>query len=36
MRTITLEEHFAMPGFFAGPGRELKTVPKRSAAATPT
>jgi predicted TIM-barrel fold metal-dependent hydrolase len=24
MRTITLEEHFAMPGFFAGPGRELK------------
>jgi uncharacterized protein len=24
MRTITLEEHFAMPGFFDGPGRELK------------
>jgi predicted TIM-barrel fold metal-dependent hydrolase len=24
MRTITLEEHFAVPGFFAGPGRELK------------
>jgi hypothetical protein len=25
MRTITLEEHFAMPGFFDGPGRELKS-----------
>ncbi len=24
MRTITLEEHFAMPGFFDGPGRALK------------
>ncbi len=24
MRTITLEEHFATPGFFEGPGRELK------------
>jgi uncharacterized protein len=24
MRTITLEEHFATPGFFDGPGRELK------------
>ena len=24
MRTITLEEHFASPGFFDGPGRELK------------
>ena len=24
MRTITLEEHYAMPGFFDGPGRELK------------
>src|SRR5579883_2453909 len=24
MRTITLEEHFATPGFFNGPGRELK------------
>jgi len=24
MRTITLEEHFAMPRFFDGPGRELK------------
>ena len=24
MRTITLEEHFATPGYFDGPGRELK------------
>ncbi len=24
MRTITLEEHYATPGFFDGPGRELK------------
>jgi len=24
MRTITLEEHFASPGFFEGPGREFK------------
>ena len=24
MRTITLEEHYAFPGFFDGPGRELK------------
>src|ERR1700684_456754 len=24
MRTITLKEHFATPGFFDGPGRELK------------
>jgi predicted TIM-barrel fold metal-dependent hydrolase len=24
MRTITLEEHFAIPAFFDGPGRELK------------
>src|SRR5215469_5146311 len=24
MRTITLEEHFASPGFLDGPGRELK------------
>ena len=24
MRTITLEEHFAPPGFLDGPGRELK------------
>src|ERR1700739_2328212 len=24
MRTITLEEHFATPGFFDGPGRELQ------------
>lgn len=24
MRTITLEEHFASPGFIAGPGQELK------------
>jgi predicted TIM-barrel fold metal-dependent hydrolase len=24
MRTITLEEHYAMPGFFDGPGRQLK------------
>jgi predicted TIM-barrel fold metal-dependent hydrolase len=25
MRTITLEEHYASPGFLDGPGRELKT-----------
>ena len=24
MRTITLEEHFATPGFLDGPGQELK------------
>ena len=24
MRTITVEEHFAPPGFLDGPGRELK------------
>jgi hypothetical protein len=24
MRTITLEEHFASPGFFEGPGKDLK------------
>ena len=24
MRTITLEEHFAVPGFFDGPGRDFK------------
>ena len=24
MRTITLEEHFATPGFFEGPGKDLK------------
>ena len=24
MRTITLEEHFAFPRFFDGPGRDLK------------
>ncbi len=24
MRTITLEEHYAIPGFFDGPGRDLK------------
>jgi hypothetical protein len=24
MRTITLEEHFATPGFLDGPGRDLK------------
>jgi len=24
MRTITLEEHFAYPGFLEGPGRQLK------------
>src|SRR5580704_6539663 len=24
MKTVTLEEHFATPGFFDGPGRELK------------
>ena len=24
MRTITLEEHFAPPGFLDGPGRQLK------------
>jgi hypothetical protein len=24
MRTITLEEHYATPGFLDGPGRKLK------------
>src|SRR5437764_502597 len=24
MRTITLEEHFASPGFMAGPGQQLR------------
>ena len=24
MRTITLEEHFATPGFLDGPGRDVK------------
>jgi predicted TIM-barrel fold metal-dependent hydrolase len=30
MRTITLEEHFASPGFFEGPGREFKERAQRS------
>jgi predicted TIM-barrel fold metal-dependent hydrolase len=30
MRTITLEEHFASPGFFAGPGREFKERAEKS------
>jgi predicted TIM-barrel fold metal-dependent hydrolase len=30
MRTITLEEHFASPGFFDGPGREFKERAQRS------
>ena len=29
MRTITLEEHFATPGFLDGPGRELKDQAER-------
>jgi uncharacterized protein len=29
MRTITLEEHFATPGFFNGPGRDLKAQAER-------
>ena len=29
MRTITLEEHFASPGYFEGPGKELKNRAKR-------
>ena len=33
MRTITLEEHFASPGFLDGPGRELKTRASRFPAA---
>ena len=30
MRTITLEEHFATPRFFDGPGRELKEQAERT------
>ena len=30
MRTITLEEHFATPGFLDGPGRKLKERAERS------
>ncbi len=30
MRTITLEEHFASPGFFNGPGREFKERAEKS------
>jgi uncharacterized protein len=30
MRTITLEEHFASPGFFDGPGREFKERAEKS------
>jgi hypothetical protein len=30
MRTITLEEHFASPGFFDGPGREFKERAQKS------
>jgi uncharacterized protein len=30
MRTITLEEHFASPGFFNGPGREFKERAQKS------
>jgi hypothetical protein len=33
MRTITLEEHFATPGFLDGPGCDLKNRRARSAAA---
>ena len=33
MRTITLEEHFAYPGFLEGPGRELKERALRSGGA---
>ena len=33
MRTITLEEHFATPGFLDGPGRDLKEQVARSVAA---
>jgi uncharacterized protein len=29
MKTITLEEHFATPGFFNGPGRDLMTQAER-------
>ena len=35
MRSITLEEHFATPEFFNVAGRESKTGPQQSAAATP-
>ncbi|MHC2331051.1 amidohydrolase family protein [Bradyrhizobium sp. USDA 4454] len=31
MRTITLEEHFATPGFLDGPGRELKEQARQAA-----
>ncbi|MGB6535292.1 MAG: amidohydrolase family protein [Xanthobacteraceae bacterium] len=30
MRTLTLEEHFASPGFFNGPGREFKERAEKS------
>ncbi len=30
MRTITLEEHFASPGFFDGPGREFRERARKS------
>ena len=33
MRTITLEEHFATPGFLDGPGRKLKERAERSGGA---
>ena len=32
MRTVTVEEHFASPGFFDGPGREFKDQAVRSGA----
>lgn len=31
LRMITLEEHFATPGFFAGPGRHLMNQPQQAA-----
>jgi hypothetical protein len=36
MRTITLEEHFAHPGFLEGPGRELKDRALRTGGAAST
>jgi uncharacterized protein len=36
MRTITLEEHFAYPGFLEGPGRQLKERALRSGGAAAT
>ena len=33
MRTVTVEEHFASPGFLDGPGRELRAQASKFGAA---